>query len=82
VGSQLQRSGEKLDSAHSRHALVDDQERHGLAPPDELLDDAETRLARVRQQNAVARPVPVAKVTLDRAADRRVVIDRQDERAR
>ncbi len=41
----------------------------------------EPRLAGVRQQDAVARAVPVPQVALDRAADGRIVVDRQDEGA-
>ena len=77
----LQGTGQELDAAHPRHALVDDQERHRLAATDDLLDDAEARLAGVRQQDAMARAVPVPQVALDRAADRRVVVDRQDQGA-
>ena len=79
--SHLQGAGQELDAGHPRHALVGDQERHGLAPADDLLDQADPRLARVGQQDAVARAVPVPQVALDRPADRRVVVDGQDERA-
>ena len=81
LGGDLDGLGQELDPAHAGHALVGDQH----APPARRAGRSPRRSRSPPRRSRRAPPGgatrTVAQVPLDRAADRRIVVDRQDERA-
>ncbi len=74
IGRQACRLREQLDSRHPRHALVGDDQCHGIAARGELSEDLERFLAGARGDDGEVARIAVAQVALDGADDLLVVV--------
>ena len=77
VGEKLHRLSEEFHPGHLRHPLIDQKQRHRIAPPLEPLQRLQGGRAGVSAQHSVVLGIPAAQVTLDRAQYFRVVVNRQ-----
>ncbi len=82
TGRKRQRPREEVDTAHARHPLVGQEQRHRIAAAHQALHQHKRGRARVGQQDAVTCAVAVAQVALDRPAHRRIVVHGHDRGAR
>ncbi len=77
LGIDADRLGQKFDTGHVRHALVDDHQGHGVVAQLQLTQGLQCRGTRICAHDAVVFPVLAPQITLHRTQHHTVIIDCQ-----
>ena len=67
IGKQGHGFGQETHAIHLRHALIDQQQGHGIVTRLQLAQGVERHLPRVRAQHAIAVGIIAAQIALDGA---------------